>query len=89
MNAKTFEENENSVQSTLYYHVVNEFFESNHWNWQDKDIVSSWQWHVRFSMKNLFEWKWKKWKCHDRDDEFQLKQEKTFKRRKHSVHASR
>ena len=30
MNAKTFEKNEDSVQSILYRRVVNEFFENNH-----------------------------------------------------------
>ena len=29
MNAKTFKENENNVQSILYYRVMNEFFENN------------------------------------------------------------
>ena len=57
MNAKTFKKSENNVQSILYRRVMNEFFENNYWNWQDKDIASSWQWHVKSSMKNLFEWK--------------------------------
>ena len=39
-------------------------------------------------MKSLFEWKWKKWGCHDRGDEFQLKQKKIFKKCKYNVHAS-
>ena len=70
MNAKTFEKNENNVQSTLYRRVMNEFFENNHWYWQDKSIASLRQWHVKFLIKNLFEWKWKKRECHDRDGEF-------------------
>ena len=89
MNAKTFEKSEGSVQSILYRRAVSEFFEDNYWNWQDKSIVSSWQWHVKSSMKSLFEWEWKKWECHDRDDEFQLKQKKAFERRRHNAHASR
>ena len=89
MNEKTLEKDEDSAQSTPYRRVVSEFFENNHWDWQDKGIVNSWQRHVKSSMKNLFEWEWKKWKCHDRDDEFQLKQKKTFEKRKHNVYASR
>ena len=30
LNAKTFKENENNAQLTLYRRVVNEFFENNH-----------------------------------------------------------
>ena len=30
MNAKTFKENENNVQSILYRRVMNEFFENNY-----------------------------------------------------------
>ena len=30
MNAKIFKKDENSVQSILYYRIVNEFFENNY-----------------------------------------------------------